>query len=113
MRRCVLSATGPQVVEVCEREHVPELDAFELRPLLLVLDEDAHGVRVPEDVGAVARRARGVHRRADGADQGEREVEERPLEPRRAEDPERVALADPERKEAVRDLLHRSSRLSP
>jgi hypothetical protein len=68
---------------------------------------------VVEDVLAVLRRAVRVDRGADRADVREREVEERPLEARLAEDPERVALADAERQQAVRELLHGRRSLGP
>src|SRR5205085_6767699 len=93
--------------------HVPEADALGLRPLLLVLDEDADRVGVPEDMDAVPRRAGRVGGRADRADEREGEVEEHPLEARRGEDPEGLALADAEREEAVRELVHRPRRLGP
>jgi len=68
---------------------------------------------VLEDVNGVARGAGRVGGRADGADERKREVEEHPLEARRGEDPEGLALADAEREEAVRELVHRARRLGP
>src|SRR5262249_32287695 len=53
----------------------------------------------------VALRARCVDRGADRAYEREREVEQRPLERRAAEDAEHLALAYPEREQAVRELL--------
>ena len=94
----VLAAAGREVVQVGEGQDVPHpadvgFDLVELGELLLVLDEDADRVGVVERVGAVVRRARRVDRDGDGADEGERVVEEHPLEARRGEDPERVALS--------------------
>src|SRR4029453_3356721 len=78
-----------------------------------VLDEDADRLGVVEDVLAVLRRAVRVDRRADRADVCEGEVEERPLQARLAEDRERVALADAERQQAVRELVDRRGGLGP
>ena len=118
MRRRVLAPARREIVESGEGQHVAK--PGQLRPhvrdlplLLLVLDEHADGLRVSEDVGAVAGRARRVDRSGDAASEREREVEERPLEPRRAEDPERVALANAEREQAVRELVDAPRRLLP
>ena len=113
MRLRVLPAARPQPVEVGEREHVRQPEALDLRPLLVVLDEDAQRVGVLEDVRAVARGAGRVDGRPDRADEREGVVEEDPLEPGGGEDPERVALADAEREEAVRELVHRARCLGP
>ena len=111
------SAIG-QGVEIGEGEHVPEArqpvaHLRDLCGLLLVLDQDAYGLGVPEDVGAVVRGGVRVDGGGDRAYEGEREVEERPLEARRAEDSDRVALADAERQQSVRQLLHPTRRIRP
>ena len=98
-------------VEIGEGQHVLEagelaahgLDLLELR---LVLDEHPDCIRVGEDVAAVLGRRVRIDRRRDATDEREREVEEAPLDPRPGEDPERVALADAERQQAVRELVH-------
>src|SRR5439155_6287039 len=77
-----LATMRPQVVELGERDYAPEAEVGDLRPLLLVLDERADRVRVLEHVAAVLRRAVRVDRRANGTDQAERVIEERPLEAR-------------------------------
>src|SRR5262249_55711725 len=61
--------------------------------------------REAQEILDVALRARCVDRGADRADEREREVEQRPLERRAAEDAEHLALAHAEREEAVRELL--------
>ena len=109
----MLPAVCTQCVQLGERDHVSKPDVGDLGPLLFVLDEHADRVRVLEDVAAVLRRAVRVDRRADRADPCQREVEERPLERRLREDPERVALAHAARQQAVRDLVHRARRLAP
>ena len=83
--------------EVVERQHVAQARqraALAPRPsptCFVVLAEHADRLRVVEDVRDVLRRAVGVDGRADGADLGEREVEQRPLERRARE----VANASP------------------
>ena len=69
------------------------------------------GVGVGEDVAAVLGRRVRIDRRRDATDEREREVEEAPLDARSGEDPERVALADAERQQAVRELVHPSGGL--
>src|SRR5438552_4027151 len=108
-----LAPARAKLVEVGERHDVIERRAGGLRPLLLVLDEHADGLRVLEDVQDVAGRARRVDRRADGADERQREVEQRPLEARPAEQRERLAPADAEGQQPVRELLDGPSRLRP
>jgi hypothetical protein len=90
-----------------------ERDARDLRALAFVLDEDAYRVGVLEHVCAVAWRAVRVNRGGDGADRAQREVEQRPFQRRRAEDRERVALADPDREEPVRKLVDPFGGLGP
>ena len=70
-------------------------------------------IRVAEDVAGVRGRAVRVDRRADGADRAESKVEERPLDARRAEQSEGVALADAEGKKPVRVCLDPFRRLGP
>ena len=94
-------------------EHVGERDVRDLRPLRLVLDQHADCVRVLEHVAAVLRRAVRVDRRPDRTDPRQRVVEERPLEARLGEDPERVALAHAQREQAVGELLDRQAGLVP
>ena len=100
-------------VEVGEGQHVLEggqlaAHGFDLLELRLVLDEHPDGVGVGEDVAAVLGRRVRVDRRRYASDEREREVEEAPLDTRAREDPERVALADAERQQAVRELVHPS-----
>ena len=90
-----------------------ERDVGDLRPLRLVLDQHADRVRVLEHVAAVLRRAVRVDRRADRPDPRQRVVEERPLEARLGQDPERVALAHAQRQQAVRELLDGAAGLVP
>ena len=85
----------------------------DLRALVVVLDEDADGLRVLEDVLHVARRAVRVDRGADGADEGQREVEQRPFEVRPGEQREGVALADAEGEQPVGELVHGPGSLCP
>ena len=118
MRKRVVPPARTQVVEVVERQdvlepRVPRAVVVELRELLRVLDEHADRLRVVEDVLAVLGGAVRVDRGADGADVGEREVEERPLEARLPEDPEGVALPDAERQEPVGELLDGGRGLGP
>jgi hypothetical protein len=118
VRRCVLPPTRAQLVEVRVAEdvleaRVPRPVVVELRELLVVLDEHTDRLRVVEDVLAVLRGAVRVDRGADGTHVRKSEVEERPLEARLAEDPERVALADTESQKAVRELLDCGRRLRP
>ena len=63
----------------------------------------------PSGRGRTGRRAPSsrVDRRADRADEPEREVEQRPLEARPREERERVSLADAEREQPVRELVDR------
>ena len=113
VRRRELAAASAQRVQLGERDHVGETEAGDLLPLALVLDEHADGLGVLEDVLAVLRRAVRVDGRADSADQAEGVVEQRPVERRLREDPERVSLAHAQREEAVRELLHRLLGLAP
>ena len=113
MQLRVLAAAGPEIVEVAEREHVLRRRLAELRALLLVLAENRDRVGVLDDVRDVFGRAVHVDRGADRADEAEREVEQRPFEPRRGEDRERVALSDPEREQAMGELVHRLGGVVP
>ena len=96
-----------------KRDDVRDARSIDLGALVVVLDEDAHRIRVLEQVLHVARRARRIDRRADGADEREREVEQRPLEARPREEAERLALLDAERQQAVRELIDGSSGFRP
>ena len=112
----VLPAAGGQLLEVGERQDMvqgrqPAAHRLDLLQLLVVLDEHTDGVGVAQHVPAVLRRRVRVDRSRHAADQREREVEEAPLDPRPAENPERVALADAEREQAVGQLVHPSGRL--
>jgi hypothetical protein len=82
--RRVRPASSSQPVQVGEGERVLELEALDLGALLVVLRQHADRLGMLEDVAHVRRRARRVDGCADRADEPEREVEERPLEPRRA-----------------------------
>ena len=113
MRGGVCAAALAQAVEVGERQHVLDARTLDLRALLLVLDEDADGARVLEQVQHVVPRARGVDRRADRADERQGEVEQRPLEAGAREQAERVALLDAEREQAVRELVDRPAGFGP
>ena len=93
-----------QVSEVGKREDVLEVRA-EFRALFVVLDERADTVRVLDHVLHVVRRAVRVDRRADGAYECQREIEQRPFEIRAREDCEGIAAPDPECQQAVRDLV--------
>ena len=104
---------GPQCVEVGDREHVVEAQWLHFFSLLLVLDKRPDGFRVLEHIRGLALRAVGVDRCRDPAHEREREVEERPFEPRPAEDSERVPAADPPGEKSVCDLIDTSSRLHP
>ena len=83
----------------------------DLRALLGVLDEHSDRLRVVDHVRAVVRRAVRVDRRPDRADEAEGEVEQAPLEARRGEDREGVALPDPEREQPVGDVVDPSRRV--
>src|SRR5205823_3308328 len=61
----------------------------------------------------VALRAVRVDPRADGADEAEREIEERPLESRGGEDRERVPFPDAQREQAVGELVDRFGGFPP
>ncbi len=113
-----LSAAGGEVVQLGEGQDVVDardqaVHLVQLARLALVLGQDADRLRVVERVRAVVRRARRVDRDSDGADEGEGVVEEQPFDAGRREDPERVALADAERQEAVRELGDALARLCP
>ena len=109
----VRAPSGAKVVQIRERQYVLEFDSANLRALLVVLAENADRLRVAEDVRRVLRRAVHVDGRTDGADEAEREVEERPFEPCRGQDRERVAPADAEGQQAVGQLVHCSGGLVP
>ena len=85
---------------------------LDLRALRLVLDRTP---TASECRGRTARPAASVRvdRGADRADVREREVEERPLERVRRQDPEDVALPDPAGEQAVREELDALGRLGP
>ena len=111
-------ALGLEARQAVVGEHVPEArqavaHLLHLGELRRVLAENAHGLRVLEDVARVLRRAVRVDRHRDSADAAEREVEERPLERRLGEDAERVALADAQGEQAVRELPDALGRLFP
>ena len=109
----VCTPSLPERGKVGKRQHVLELEAVELRPLLLVFTEDADGLGVLRHVLRVLRRVVHVDRGADRPDQPEREVEEHPFEAGRGQDREGVALPHSEGEQAVGDLVHRLSRLRP
>jgi hypothetical protein len=109
----VRAPSGAQVVQIRERQHVLQRDPANLGPLLVVLAENADRLRVAEDVRSILRRAVHVDRRADRADEAEREVEERPFQPCRCQDGERVAPADAQGQQAVGQLVHGSGGLVP
>jgi hypothetical protein len=107
-----------EVVEVRERQDMPQAwnpvaHLLDLRPLRLVLAEHAHGFGVVEDVAGVLGRAVGVDRGGDRTDRTEREVEECPLDPARAEDRERVTLLDAKREQSIRVALHSRRGVGP
>src|SRR5919109_1984593 len=105
VRPRVLAAALAQALQAGEREHVAELGPFDQRQVFVALDEDADGARVFEDVAGVSLRRRWVDRRGRRADVRKRVVEEDPLEARVPEDSERVAFPDPEREQAVGELV--------
>ena len=107
----VAAALGPKLGQVADCEHVLESKALDLLSLAVVLAEDSDGLGMLDDVSTVARRRVGVDRGTDRADEGEREVEERPFEPGRCQDRERVPLAHAERQQAVRKLVDGERRL--
>jgi hypothetical protein len=98
-------SVGPQVVQVLQCQDVLQLERLDLGHLVVVLDECAHCLGVPKDVGGLAGGAVGVDRGRDPADEREREVEQRPLEPRPADDSEGVPLADAAEEQPVRELV--------
>src|SRR4051794_41909478 len=69
-----------------------EPDRVDLHALLLVLAEDADGLRMLDHVRSVARRAVHVDRSGHTTDEREGKVEEHPLDAGRGEDREGVAL---------------------
>src|SRR5919198_752657 len=107
------AAASAKLVEVRDRELVLEPQVRDLLALALVLDQHADRVRMLEDVRSVPRRVVRVDRRGNRSDRAQREVEQGPLETRRRENPEGVALADPEREETERELLDLVGRLGP
>ena len=86
---------------------------LDLRSCCVVLDERADGVGVVEHVAAVPGDEFAYTGAVDGTDQREREVDERPLEPRPGEDAEGVALADAPGEQAVRERVDTVPRLGP
>ena len=104
-RACGFAPTRAELVEVVEGEDVLEVEPFDLLALQRVLAQDADRLGVVDHVGDVLRGAVHVDRRADGADEAEREVEEHPFETRRGEDREGVALLDPEGQQPVGKLV--------
>ena len=100
-------------MSTCWRRGISPRTSSTFARCVVVLAEHADRLGVVEDVAGVLRRAVRVDRRADRADRAEREVEERPLDPARAEDRERVALADAEREQPVRVALDALVRLGP
>ena len=109
IRRPFTSARA-ELVQRGERDDVAA-EPFDLRELLVVLDQDAAGFGVLEDVLHVACGARRVDRRANGADQSQREVEQRPLERRAPEEGERISPGNAQREEAVGELVHHPGRV--
>ena len=109
----MIASTLSEVFEIREGEHVLRRSFPELCALFLVLAQDPDGVGMLDDVGNVLRRAVHVDGRAHGSDERQREVEQRPLEPRRREDREGVALADAEGEQPVCELLDGLRRLLP
>ncbi len=75
-----------------------------LPELLLVLDEQRAGFRVPDDVGEGLGRIARVHRDRDAAGREDREVRPDPLPPGLGEEPDRVAWLAAQRDQAERDL---------
>ena len=88
-------------------------ERLDLRQLTLVFHQRPHRLGVLKHVGDLAGRAAWIDRRCDPADEGEREVKERPFEPRPADDPEGVALADSPRQQPMREFVDRTLGLLP
>jgi hypothetical protein len=114
----VLATLGLERREVREGDDVPQRrqlprDGLDLGQLLLVLADDAHRLGVRQQIADVLRRARRVDRDADGADAGEREVEEGPLEAVPRQQGERVSLPDTPREEPVGVCAHELVGLAP
>ena len=102
--------------EVVVPEHVLQAGTCcvgQLRSLLRVLAEDADRLRVREDVLDVGRRVVCVDGHRDRPDVREREVEQRPLERRPGQDPERVTFAHAARQQPVRQCGHTLCGLEP
>ena len=113
----MLAPAAGELVEVGEGQHVlePRLPADALDPgvHLLVLADDPDCLRMAEDIGAVDGRARRVDGDDRHADLREREVDERPLEPRVAEDRERVPLAEARRRGSRARARRRAAQRPP
>jgi len=107
------AASLAQRVEIGEHQHVLDAATGHLCLLLRILDENPDRFRVREHVAGVARRAVRIDRGADGADETQREVEQRPFEARARQDAERLPLAHTECEQAVRQLVDGPGGLSP
>ena len=116
--RLVRAGAALELGEVVEADDLAERgqavpDGVELLALRVVLDEREDGLRVAEDVRALARRVRRVEADDDGADRHDRPVEEDPLEARPGEDCDRVPAPDAVREQGALERVDPPGRLLP